>query len=57
MSFEEMEAANAWHLTPARWYREPRWSRVTMLATLRARRKLDYWLLQHGAAQPQITRG
>jgi len=40
-SFGRMEAALAWGLSPDAWYQRPVWARAVMVATVRARRKLD----------------
>jgi len=43
---EEMDVAIAWHLTPTMWYREPRWSRIVMVARCRLRAWIDYWVAE-----------
>jgi hypothetical protein len=53
--FEEAEVMKSWHLTPAQWAQEPRWSRAEMIAFERANRKLAYSV--ENPPPPRATRG
>lgn len=44
--FEEMDCAAEYGKTPTEWFREPRWSRAVMVAVLRQKNRLEYWIAE-----------
>jgi len=44
LALEEANAARAWGMPFHEWYMAPRWARAAMLASLRAQRRLEFWL-------------
>ena len=45
-SFHEMRVARFWGQTPAQWYKEPRWSRASMIATYDSEGTIAYWQVE-----------
>lgn len=44
-----MKVAKDWHRTPREWYREPRWSRATMVAQYNTEVAISWWSAEDNA--------